>query len=93
MANQNQSPASQASVTLSGITFPLTLAGTPTLQVLPPLELIVVGGSLSLAPAITVLARALGRATAVSSSTASGLFTPNEQSAAKRLGAWPTPPA
>lgn len=89
MADQNQSPASQASVTLSGITYPLTLAGTPTVQVLPPLELIVVGGSLSLAPSITMPAGLLGSVATVSSFTAPGIFTLNEQAAAKRLGAWP----
>jgi hypothetical protein len=35
----------------------------------------------------------LGSVATVSSSTAAGVFTLNEQSAAKRLGAWPAPPA
>lgn len=89
MADQNQSPASQSSVTLSGITFPLTIAGTPTQSALPPLSLTVVGASLSMAAPITVLAKALGCATATSTAGASGIFTLNEQAAAKRLGAWP----
>lgn len=39
MPDQNQAPASQASVTLSGITFPAEIAGTPTWQAFPPLSL------------------------------------------------------
>lgn len=39
MADQNQSPASQASVALSGITVPLTIAGTPTWQAAAALSL------------------------------------------------------
>lgn len=89
MPDQNQSPASQASVALSGLTFPLTIAGTPTWSALPPLSLTVAGTSLSMAAPITMLAKALGRATATSTAVASGIFTPNEQAAAKRLGAWP----
>lgn len=78
MADQNQSPASQASVSLSGITFPLQSSGTPTYRQ---------GGPLS----VTLLAKALGSATTASSAGVSGLFTLNEQCAAKRLGAWPGP--
>lgn len=93
MADQNQSPASQTSVTLSGITFPLTIAGTPTRQAAPVLSLNVAGASITPtiggASTITLLGRALGTAATVSTSGASGLFTLNEQCTAKRLGSWP----
>lgn len=45
MADQNQSPASQTSVSLSGIAYSLTASGSPTWQASLPLSLTVVGAS------------------------------------------------
>jgi hypothetical protein len=39
MADQNQSPGSQPSVTLSGLVFPVVLAGSPLVEPFPPLSL------------------------------------------------------
>jgi hypothetical protein len=96
MADQNQSPASQASVNLSALAYPLTIAGTPTWQALPPLSLTVIGGSLviSIGGAGTTTnlltpAALLGKNASVSTSDANGMWTLRDQLAAKRASAWP----
>jgi hypothetical protein len=96
MADQNQSPASQTSVSLSALAYPLTIAGTPTWQALPPLSLTVIGGSLAIsiggAGTTTNLltpAALLGKNASVSTSGANGMWTLRDQLAAKRASAWP----
>lgn len=93
MANFNQTPSGQANVDLAlpSLAFVATSSNGTWNQ--PNYSW---GGGNTVSLALTgssllfiALTRALGRATAVSSSSASGLFTPNEQSAAKRIGEWP----
>lgn len=92
MANFNQTPSGQTSIDLSLTSLGFVASGTGTWN--QPnyawgggstVSLTLLGSSLL----FVTLARALGRATSISSSATSGLFTPNEQSAAKRLGEWP----
>jgi hypothetical protein len=94
MANFNQNPSGQANVSLNLPSLAFVASGTGIWN--QPNYVWGGGSTVTLTltgsiPQFTVLARALGSATTVSSSAASGLFTPNEQSAAKRLGAWPSP--
>jgi hypothetical protein len=97
MADQNQSPASQASVNLSALAYPLTIAGTPTWQALPPLSLTVIGGSFSISIGgaggtttnLLTPAALLGKNASVSTSGANGMWTLRDQLAAKRASAWP----
>jgi hypothetical protein len=96
MANFDQTPSGQANVdlVLPSLAFVAT-SGTGTWNQ-PNYDwgggntvALTLGG----APSITMPAGLLGSVATVSSSTAPGIFTLNEQSAAKRLGAWPAPPA
>ena len=96
MADQNQSPASQTSVSLSALAYPLTIAGTPTWQALPPLSLTVIGGSLAISIGgagtttnLLIPAALLGKNASVSTSGANGMWTLRDQLAAKRASAWP----
>jgi hypothetical protein len=97
MADQNQSPASQAGVNLSALAYPLTIAGTPTWQALPPLSLTVIGGSFSISSGgaggtttnLLTPAALLGKNASVSTSSANGMWTLRDQLAAKRASAWP----
>ena len=94
MANFNQTPSGQANVDLVLPSLAFGVNGTGTWDQ-PSYAwgggstvTLTLGGALS----ITMPAGLLGSVATVSSSTAPGIFTLNEQSAAKRLGAWPTPP-
>jgi hypothetical protein len=95
MATINQSPAGQTSVALSGISFNgITATATP---VRTGLRLAVQGGSFATSfgggSAITqtlIPASLRGKNTPVSSTSASGIFTLDDQISAKRADAWPS---
>ena len=96
MADFNQSPAGQVSTAIpfTGMQ-PIASSANPVWQVPAWPQVSSVGsvaidlGAMGGAPSITMPAGLLGSVATVSSSTAPGIFTLNEQSAAKRLGAWP----
>jgi len=94
MATINQSPAGQTSVTLSGISFNgITATASP---VRTGLRLTVEGGSIAVSfGGGTTITQALisaslrGKNTPISSTSASGIFSLDDQVLAKRAGAWP----
>jgi hypothetical protein len=89
MATINQSPAGQAGVTLSGISFSgIAATGTP---IRIGLRLAVDGGSIALgSSAQTLISASLrGKSTSISQKSASGMFTLDDQILAKRASAWP----
>jgi hypothetical protein len=93
MATINQSPAGQASVTLSGIGFDdIEASGTPFRQsrkvVGSPSVAVSFGGEVA-GSVLAIPAQLLGKNTEVSESSASGMFTLDDHIAAKRAGVWP----
>lgn len=95
MANFNQTPSGQANVDLAlpSLAFVAT-SGNGTWN--QPNYSWGGGNTVTLtlgsAPSITVPAGLLGSVVTVTSSTAPGIFSLNEQSASKRLGVWPSSP-
>lgn len=90
MADFNQTPSGQTNVTLSLPSLAFSVNGTGTWN--QPNYAWSGGSTVALtlgSASITLPGRLLGSVATVSTSTASGIFTLNEQSAAKRLGAWP----
>ena len=91
MATVNQSPAGQTSVAVSGISFAsITATSTPFWRSIKT----VVGGSFaaSIGGTTTNLlapAALLGKNASVSTSGANGMWTLQDQLAAKRASAWP----
>lgn len=91
MATINQSPAGQTSVSLSGIVLDsIDASGTPFWQSRKIVGSASVQIQLGGEQTVALLGRAIGTVSSASASSASGLFSLNEQSAAKRLGSWPS---
>ena len=94
MATINHSPAGQTTVTLSGISLNgITATASPTWRS----RKLVQGGSFAVTfgggSAITqtlIPASLRGKNTPVSSTSASGIFTLDDQISAKRADAWPS---
>lgn len=100
MADQNQSPASQPSVNLSGLAYPLTVGGSPTWQAKPKLSLSVSGTSVAATLGSTSTTNLLGaghllgKNSEISSTIASGIWTLDDQISIKRgLSSQSLPPA
>jgi hypothetical protein len=94
MATINQSPAGQASVTLSGIGFDeIEATGTPSWQsrkiVGSPSVAVSFGGGSAIMQTL-IPASLRGKNTPVSSTSASGIFTLDDQISAKRADTWPS---
>lgn len=96
MATINQSPAGQASVTLSGISFSgITATASPVhtgsrFTVLGGSFAVSFGGAGSTVTQTLIGASLRGKNIAISPTSASGVFTLDDQIAAKRADAWPS---
>jgi len=96
MAIINQDPAGQASVTLSGISFSDITATASPVRIAA--RITVEGGSFAVSlgavgPSVTqtlIAASLRGKNTPISSTSASGMFTLDDQISAKRADAWPS---
>jgi hypothetical protein len=100
MAVINQSPSGQTSIAISGISFTSLVVGSsdpfrePAVRVQDGGQSVAVafGGGSAITQTL-IPASLRGKNTPVSSTSASGIFTLDDQIAAKRADTWPSDPS